>query len=125
VSRLRRKLLLAAIPLAAVIAIGIFFALSVVQNRASVRLALAKHSDRVEWYMNAYEYSWYGGRSDAERVEMGGELLEIFRDCGVDVDEWTPNSFAQQLNDFYDLGKGGSIWETALAILNVDPEVFQ
>ena len=55
---------------------------------------------------------------------MAREMLEIFRDCGVDVDGWTPNSFAQQMNNFYDW-LPGSVWRTACRILNVDPDAFE
>ena len=85
---------------------------------------LAKHEKSLRWYKSAGEFDWYGGTSDAERVKMAGELLEIFRDCGVKVDAWTPNTLAQRMNDYYDLDKRSSIWRTAAAALNVDPDLF-
>ena len=83
--------------------------------------AVERHAERIEKYHDA---PWYGSTTDGERVEMAGELLEIFGDCGADVDGWTPNSFAQQINNFYDW-LPGSVWRIACRILNVDPDAFE
>jgi hypothetical protein len=50
---------------------------------------------------------------------------EIFPDCGLAVDGWTPNGFAQQMNNFYDRRKNISVWQTACLILNVNPKSFE
>ena len=91
---------------------------------AMILSGLAKHENSVRWYGIAEEFDWYGETSDADRVRMAGELLEIFGDCGIDTDEWTPNTLAQRINDYYDRGRGSSILRTAADVLNVDPELF-
>ena len=92
-------------------------------DEGKVAEALKKHAEKIERYQN--DISWYGSTTDAERVEMGKDLLEIFEDCGVDVDGWTPGSFAQQMNNFYDWGADAGVWQTACLIFNVDPEPFE
>jgi hypothetical protein len=87
--------------------------------------ALQNHKERIEHFRNAEEMDWYGETTNAERVEVGGELLTIFSDCGVDVDEWTPNTFAQMMNNFYDWRKDMSVWDMACLVLNVDPGPFK
>jgi hypothetical protein len=89
-----------------------------------IRSGLEKHEKSLKWYKRAEEFDWYGETSDADRVRMAGELLEIFGDCGVNIDEWTPNTLAQRMNDYYDQGRGSSIFRTAADALNVDPELF-
>ncbi|MPN32935.1 hypothetical protein SDC9_180418 [bioreactor metagenome] len=68
---------------------------------------------------------WYGTTTDAERVELGGELIRIFSDLGLDMNSWEAHAFAQMMNNFYDWRKDLSVWETACLILNVDPEQFK
>ncbi|MPN32567.1 hypothetical protein SDC9_180046 [bioreactor metagenome] len=68
--------------------------------------------------------NWYGTTTDAERVKLGGELIGIFTDLGVDMSNWEANTFAQMMNNFYDWRKDLSVWDTACLILNVDPETF-
>lgn len=92
---------------------------------ASVAKALEIHADRIDTFQKAMEPHWYGTTTDAERIALADELLKIFSDCGVDVDEWEPNTFAQQINNFFDWRKNLSVWDTACLILNVDPERFK
>lgn len=87
--------------------------------------ALKTHAERIKRFQAAGEMNWYGTTKDAERVEVGGELIRIFSDLGVDMDEWEANSFAQMMNNFYDWRKDLSVWDTACMILNVDPEIFK
>jgi hypothetical protein len=94
-------------------------------DEAGLAKALEKHAERVERFKGAGEMSWYGTTTDSERVALGGELLKIFGDCGADVSDWTPNSFAQQMNNFYDWRKDLSVWQTACSVLNLDTEVFE
>jgi hypothetical protein len=87
--------------------------------------ALKKHAERIKRFQAAGEMSWYGTTKDAERVKLGGELIRIFSDLGVDMDEWEADSFARMMNNFYDWRKDLSVWDTACLILNVDPEIFK
>jgi len=79
----------------------------------------------VERFKKASEMHWYGTTTDAERVELGGELIKIFGDMGVATDHWETNTFAQAMNNFYDWRKDLSVWDAACMILNVDPESFK
>ncbi|MDR2946897.1 MAG: hypothetical protein LBV79_09145 [Candidatus Adiutrix sp.] len=79
------------------------------------------NKDAIQAYSEMEEPDWYGGRSDAYRVMTGGHLLDLFAELGYDVSEWQPNSFAQQMNNFFDWRKDKSVWEIACMILNVDP----
>lgn len=87
--------------------------------------ALKKHAERIKRFQAAGEMSWYGTTKDAERVKLGRELIRIFSDLGVDMDEWEADSFARMMNNFYDWRKDLSVWDTACLILNVDPEIFK
>jgi hypothetical protein len=94
-------------------------------DEAGLAKAFEKHAERMDIFKAAAEMDWYGTTKDAERVALGGELLKIFEDCGADVSEWTPNSFAQQMNNFYDWRKDISVWQTACFVLNLNPEAFE
>ena len=87
--------------------------------------ALKTHSERIQRFQAAVEMHWYGTTTDAERVELGGELIRIFSDLGLDMSSWEAHAFAQMMNNFYDWRKDLSVWETACLILNVDPEQFK
>jgi hypothetical protein len=82
----------------------------------------AENSESIDDFAQMYEPHWYGGRSDESRVEIGGQMLELFEDLGCDVSEWTPNTFAQQMNNFFDWRKSMSVWQDACLNLNVDPD---
>lgn len=87
--------------------------------------AISVHEERIEEFKAAMEMHWYGTTTDSERVELGGELIKIFSDIGVDTDDWDENSFAQAMNNFYDWRKDLSVWDVACMILNVAPELFE
>ena len=80
---------------------------------------------RINEFAEMYEPNWYGGTTDDERIRMGGELLEIFDALGYDVSEWAPNTFAQQMNNFYDWRKDMNVWQVACLVLNIDAEVYR
>ncbi len=67
------------------------------------------------------EPDWYGGKSDDYRVDLGGRILSKFIQLGYDTSEWQSNTFAQQMNNFFDWRKDKSVWEIACMILNIDP----
>jgi hypothetical protein len=94
-------------------------------HTAAAAKALEAHAERVERFKKASEMHWYGTTTDAERVELGGELIKIFGDMGVATDRWEANTFAQAMNNFYDWRKDLSVWDAACMILNVDPEIFK
>jgi hypothetical protein len=87
--------------------------------------ALKIHAERMKRFRDAVEMDWYGTTKDAERVELGGELIRIFSDLGVDMSSWEAHTFAQMMNNFYDWRKDLSVWETACMILNVSPDAFK
>ncbi len=95
------------------------------RDTAAAAKALKIHAKRIRRFQGAAEMDWYGTTKDAERVKLGGELIRIFSDLGVDMDEWEADSFAQMMNNFYDWRKDLSVWDTACMILNVDPEIFK
>jgi hypothetical protein len=81
--------------------------------------------ERIQAFAQMVESDWYGETTDDERIRMGGELLALFEDLGYSVPEWQPNTFAQQMNNFYDWRKDMNVWEIACLILNVDPKQFE
>ena len=83
-----------------------------------------KHGARIGWYKSAGEFVWYGEASDDGRVRMAGELLEIFSDCGIETDEWTPGSLARQIDSYYGRGRSSDIWNAAVVTMNADPDLF-
>ena len=93
-------------------------------DTAAAAKALEVHAERVERFKKAGEMHWYGTTTDAERVELGEELIKIFSDMGVATDDWKADSFAQAMNNFYDWRKDLSVWDAACIILNVNPETF-
>jgi hypothetical protein len=93
-------------------------------DTATAEKALEVHAERVERFKKAGEMHWYGTTTDAERVELGGELIKIFSDMGVATDDWEADIFAQAMNNFYDWRKDLSVWDAACIILNVNPETF-
>jgi hypothetical protein len=93
-----------------------FFAL----NEASV----ATWKEDVHDLTQTYEPHWYGGRSDEERVKRAERMLDLFQMLGIDVSEWTPNSFAQQINNFYDWRKDMNLWQVACLIFDVDAAAY-
>ena len=82
-------------------------------------------SKRINEFTEMYEHHWYGETTDNERIEMGGELLRISDALGYGVSEWAPNTFAQQMNNFYDWRKDINVWQVACLVLNVDPEAYK
>ncbi|MDI9370979.1 MAG: hypothetical protein GX181_06450 [Synergistaceae bacterium] len=94
-------------------------------DTARAAKAMAAHGERIGEFKAAWEMHWYGTTTDSERVELGGELIRIFSNIGVDTDDWDENSFAQAMNNFYDWRKDLSVWDAACMILNVDPEIFE
>jgi hypothetical protein len=120
----------------------------------AVAAVIKKHAEALSNFMFSSEGDWYGytapdvPRSDSERVEMGAQLLEIFKELGYDVSEWTENSLAQQMNNIYDwlktpyaehgLGSTAdsiidtsdmamprSLWRVACLALNVSPGMYE
>jgi hypothetical protein len=94
-------------------------------DTATAAKALEIHVERIERFKGAGEMSWYGTTTDSERVELAGELLKIFGDIGVDVNEWEDGDFAQAMNNFYDWRKNLSVWDTACIVLNINPAAFE
>jgi hypothetical protein len=120
-------------------------------NSEAREAVVKKSSESLGKFIDSGESDWYGyddsgeARSDEERVRMGGELLEIFKSLGYDTEEWTANSFAQQINNIYDWLKtpwsehdlgpiagqiidgggeaspGRSIWRVSCFVMNVSP----
>lgn len=82
--------------------------------------ALKKHASELKEFNGILELHWYGANNDSGRVKKAGKMLELFEKLGFDVSDWTPNTFAQQINNFYDWKKNLNLWETACLVLNVD-----
>lgn len=92
---------------------------------AGTAKALKFHSKKIKNFQAAMEPDWYGGTTDNERIRLGGELIKIFSDLGVDTDDFDGDTFAQAMNNFYDWRKDLSIWDSACMLLNVNPEDFK
>ncbi|NLB82681.1 MAG: hypothetical protein GX791_00385 [Synergistaceae bacterium] len=75
--------------------------------------------------MKMYEPHWYGNTTDDERIMMAGLLLKIYEALGYAVSEWTPNTFARQMNNFFDWRKDLNVWRVACLIQNVAPEAYE
>jgi len=86
---------------------------------------LANCREEFAFLMNTGEPQWYGDTTDDERIEAGGFILRLFDDLGYDVSRWTPASFAQMMNNFYDWRKDLSIWHTACLVLDVNPLPYE
>ena len=71
------------------------------------------------------EPKWYGETRDEGRIDAGAFLVKFFGELGYDMSMWTPNSFAQQINNFYDWRKDLSIWRTACLVVDVDAEMYE
>ena len=82
-------------------------------------------SKRINKFAGMFERHWYGETTDNERIEMGGELLEVFDAMGYDISEWEPNTFAQQMNNFFDWRKDMNVWQIACLVLNVEAEAYE
>lgn len=94
-------------------------------DTAAAAKALKIHAKRMKLFQGAGEMHWFGKTKDGERVMLGKELIKIFSDLGVDMDNWEENSFAQAINNFYDWRKDLSVWDKACMILNLDPKAFK
>ena len=92
---------------------------------AKIAELLGEYPEQFAWLTHSGEPEWYGGTTDEERIEMGGFLLDFLQALGYDLSSWTPESFAQQMNNFYDWRKDRSIWHTACLVLNVDPLLYE
>lgn len=75
--------------------------------------------------MEAGEQQWYGDTTDDQRINVAEYILEMFESLGYDVSSWTPNTFAQRINNFYDWRKDLSLWRTACLVLNVDGAMYE
>lgn len=75
-------------------------------------------------FTKAYENDWYDVTTDGERVEMAEEILAIFMRLGHDTSNWTGNTFAQAMNDYYDIDKSQSVWWVACKVFGIDPATY-
>lgn len=85
----------------------------------------AEKTKELEYFTKMYEPHWYGNSTDDERIMMAGLLLKIYEALGYPVSEWTPNTFARQMNNFFDWRKDLSVWRVACLIQNVAPEAYE
>ena len=60
---------------------------------------------------------WYADMDDAQRVAAADPLLKLFSELGYDMSDWSPNTFAQQINNYMDDNDNRTIWETACLIV--------
>jgi hypothetical protein len=94
-------------------------------DEAKITELLEDYPEQFAWLIHSGEPEWYGDTTDEERIEMGGFLVDFFQALGYDLSSWTPESFAQQMNNFYDWRKDLSVWRTACLVLNIDPEPYE
>ena len=85
----------------------------------------AEKAKELEYFTKMYEPHWYGKTTDDERIMMAGILLRLYDALGYNVSEWTPNTFARQMNNFFDWRKDLSVWRVACLIQNVAPEAYE
>jgi hypothetical protein len=84
------------------------------ENIASV---LDKYAASFEFFTQRGEADWHGEPTEEGRADMAGDLLQLLSDLGHDVAEWTPNTFARQINNYLSKGSGCTIWQTACLIV--------
>lgn len=94
-------------------------------NDEEIAKVLAEHEERFAFLKDGGEGEWYGDTTDEERVEMGEFTLILFGQLGYSVEDWTPDSFAQQVNNFYDWRKDLTIWRTMCLVFNVEAEKYE
>jgi hypothetical protein len=94
-------------------------------NDTEIADVLAGYEEEFLLLRDEGEGKWYGNTTDEQRVEVGEFLIRLFGELGYDVSGWTPNSFAQQMNNFYDWRKDLSIWRTACLVPNIDAEKYE
>ena len=94
-------------------------------DEAKITELLKDYPEQFAWLIHSGEPEWYGDTTDQERIEMGGFLVDFFQALGYDLSPWTPETFAQQMNNFYDWRKDLSVWRTACLVLNVDAPRYE
>ena len=82
--------------------------------------AVEKYKGKIESFQGMFVDSWYGDTTDDERIAMAGELLEIFDAYGFDVSEWSSNSLAQQMSNYFDWHVIENISNVACFVLGIE-----
>jgi hypothetical protein len=90
----------------------------------NIAAVLAKHAASFGFFTQRGKPDWNGETTDEQRVDMAGKLLQLFSELGHDVAEWTPNTFAQQINNYMDKASGYTIWQTACLIVGAWAEWY-
>ena len=70
------------------------------------------------------EEGWYD-ITDENLKWVGKLVLSLFEQLGYNVEGWTPDSFTQQVNNFYDWRKDLSTWRVMCLVFNVDAEKYE
>lgn len=94
-------------------------------DRDEISAVMDEYSDGFSELVEAGEQQWYGDTTDDQRIDVAEYMLELFEALGYDVSSWTPNTFAQSINNFYDWRKDQSIWHTACMVLNIDASRYR
>lgn len=71
-------------------------------------------------YFDGYEQDWYGVTTDDERIAMADELISLFKALDHNMSDFTGNTLAQAMNDYYDQDKSMSIWQVACVVAGYD-----
>ena len=71
-----------------------------------------------EAYLTFFEPDWYGAMTDADRIDVAWDLLNVLQKSGYAFGHIGANDFAQAMNDLYDQDKSLPIWEVALIALD-------
>jgi hypothetical protein len=101
------------------------FAKGEIMDRDEIVAIIEENSEGFSELIEAGENQWYGDTTDDQRINVAGYMLGLFEALGYDVFSWTPNSFAQSINNFYDWRKDLSLWHTACLVLNVDGAMYE
>lgn len=101
------------------------FARGEIMDRDEIAAIIEENSEVFSELIEAGENQWYGDTTDDQRINVAGYMLGLFEALGYDVFSWTPNSFAQSINNFYDWRKDLSLWHTACLVLNVDGAMYE
>ncbi|WP_198003054.1 hypothetical protein [Dethiosulfovibrio peptidovorans] len=101
------------------------FAKGGIMDRDEIVAFMEENREGFSELIEAGENQWYDDTTDEQRINVAAYMLGLFEALGYDVSSWTPNTFAQSINNFYDWRKDLSLWQTACLVLNVDGAMYE
>lgn len=83
--------------------------------------ATRRYKDMITPLMDWSSMNWRRELDDAGRVQKAETMLDFFSACGFDVSQWTPDTLAQQINNFCDWRPDSNVLQVAVMVLGIDP----